>query len=212
MPFSCTDHAAPGDVRATSGPRRAGAASPWSLRATVITAVALSAWGGTGCARSPGDRLIDRSISHLEAAVEMMEAAAGDERVLLDRSMQYRALHAVEIARLRQEGEALLASLPADESAALLATGRKRSKPLDHQLQELARRFPDPSRALRLVRPLIVQATPQPKHFDEPPWMPKVPVDLLGPPPGPGGNGHAGHDHGALPPPFPASATAGDVP
>ncbi len=137
----------------------------------------------SGCAKSPGERLVDRSLVHLQAAIDMLEESAGDERALLDRAMQYRAKHGSDIAQLRTDGEALIATLSEADAKAFFEASGSRSRKLDHQLQELARRFPDPKRALRLVRPLIVQATPKPKHYDEPPWMPKVPEPMFEPPP-----------------------------
>jgi chorismate mutase len=133
------------------------------------------------CREDPGRKLVDRSIVHLEAAVDILVQGGGDEQKVLVQAMAWRARHGREMAEIRQEGHRLWNSLGPAERQALERYGRSRSQNLWARMQAEARRYPRPAEVLRYVRPLIIQAVPRPSDAAKPgslPWLPGPPPAL----------------------------------
>jgi ATP-dependent RNA helicase RhlB len=129
-----------------------------------------------GCARAPADRLVDESLGHLEAAIELLEAHAGDTQKLVVAVMQYRVAHYEDFRRLRGEGERLLAEMDEAERRDFVGRHRVRATTLAGRVEALAKRYPDERLVMRVVRPLMIVASPHPgKVGEEPPWMPPLP-------------------------------------
>ncbi len=127
-----------------------------------------------GCGKSPADQLAEQSLDHLRAAVEMLEANAPDVSKLATASMQYRVKHQGDFAKLRTEGERLLAQMSPAERTAFETRQRGEAVLLYGKLEANAKRYKDERLAMRLVRPLIVSATARPptRTDGDPPWLP----------------------------------------
>ena len=187
--------------------------------AVFIVSCLLSATMLGGCSKSPVDKLIDESVGHLEAAHTMMVDNAGNVEKLGIAVVQYRSKHRGEFRKLRIAGEKALKALPEAERKAVMERAQKRTLPLSQKIETAAGRYKDKRLALRVVRPLMVTATPRGlKKGQRPPWLPKfkeMPNDKGGShghKHGPAGHGHNhgpaghGHNHGA-PAALPAAAT-----
>ncbi|MSQ82347.1 MAG: hypothetical protein EXR77_05420 [Myxococcales bacterium] len=151
----------------------------------------------TACTKPPLDVLVDKSFIHLEAATAMIERHAGDERALLEASMGYRAQHAGEFKALRTEGERLLADQPEETQRQMATASKNRAAPLLARIAAAVQKYPDQKRALSMIRPLVVTATPRTKPGSWPGWVPKdLPptptIDMFG---GGGAQGGGQHDH-----------------
>ncbi len=185
--------------------------------------------GLAGCSKSPVEAHIESSIGHLQAAHDMLRSNAPSLEKLSIAVVQYRSKHKGEFTKLRVEGERMLKAMDDTERKALSAAAKKRALPIVQGIEAAAALYPDQRMAMRVVRPLVVTATPKGlPRGKQPPWMPKMPkVDPNALPPGLAGQGaghgtppaalmkkgaapakdpHAGHGHGpgqhhgALPP------------
>ncbi|MCO4763270.1 MAG: hypothetical protein KC502_17265 [Myxococcales bacterium] len=190
-------------------------AAVFALLSLVCGSLALS-----GCAKSPVDQLIDDSVKHLEAAHRMMVDNKGNVEKLGIAIVSYRSKHKGEFRKLRLDGEKTLNALPEAERKAVMARAAERTAPLKQKIERAAKLYKQHRIALRVVRPLIVTATPRGlAKGQQPPWMPKMPKAPDEAVPGgvkkppahlmkghgktapkhPGhdhsGHGHAGHDH-----------------
>ena len=147
-----------------------------------------------GCGRSPVERLIDESVTHLEAANAMMVEHKGSIEKLGIAVVKYRLKHRGEFRRLRVEGEKALKALSDEERKTVTERARKRTLALTQSLERASKAYKDPRMAMRLVRPLMVTATARGlAKGQRPPWMPKQLPDRAG------SGGHAGHNHGPRP-------------
>jgi len=154
------------------------------------------------CGRSPVEQMVDRSVAHLEAAVELLQSAKGDEQKLMIATMQYRAKHHADFVALRRDGEKLLAELDQAKRREIANDARHRTTPLLARIGQEAQKFPDAQRAVSYVRPLVVAGTPQGRDFQgKMPWLPEVPERPEGyQPPAAAASpatatGHEGHGH-----------------
>ena len=164
--------------------------------------------GLSGCAKSPVEKLIDESIGHLEAAHRMMVDNAGNIEKLGIAVIQYRSKHRGEFRKLRIAGEKALLAVPETERKVVMERARKRTLALKQKIEDAAGRYKDKRMAMRIVRPLMVTATPKGlAKGQQPPWLPKfpkMPAEEGGKTGAGGGHGHShGHNHGpghGLPP------------
>lgn len=155
-----------------------------------------------GCGRAPADAIADESLVHLEAAVALMTAAHGDTFELAKAVTNYRTEHRVALRALRDRGEAALRTLDDAGRRAVETRAKNKANPLLAQLEAESRKFTDPRMAMRLVRPLIVPATPRPPAVGaKPSFLPEIPELPAGMEPPPAPDPHGGHDHGPLPMP-----------
>ncbi len=169
----------------------------------------------SACQKPPIDVLVDRSVAHLQAAVDLMRAAHGDDGKLLVAAMHYRAQHHAEFVEERSQGEALLRTLNDEDKRGVETRAKNRTGPLLARIETESQKFPEPRRALRYVRPLIVAATPKPRTDGKMPWLPEVPdlpPELLDraagpdPAPAPAAAPAAARDPVAVPAPAPGGA------
>ncbi len=133
---------------------------------------------------------------HLEAAADLLERHAGDEKALLEAAMTYRAEQGRAFIALREQGERLLASAGEQKQRELATAARNRAAPLLARIDQAAQKYPDRQRALAFVRPLVVAGTPRLKPGTKPLWLPK---ELPPPPelslPSESSSSHGGHTH-----------------
>ncbi|MCB9739434.1 MAG: hypothetical protein H6747_09215 [Deltaproteobacteria bacterium] len=154
------------------------------LLAGAVVFVALAAFAG--CSKSPADRLVDESLSHLEAAATMLEEHAGKTQELVVAVMHYRVAHHEDFKRLRSEGERLLGEMGDVERRDFYGRHRQRAAALSGRLEALAKRYDDQRLVMRTIRPLMIVASPRAAKSagGDPPWLPPVP-----PPPTPPADG-----------------------
>jgi hypothetical protein len=129
-------------------------------------------WLATACGPSEAERLVDQSLQHLQAAEQLLVQHHGDERALLEAALHYRGQHSLEFKALREKGETVLRALPAADRERVTANARSRAEPIVARISQAAQKYPDPRRALALVRPLVVAGTPSLKPGIRPRWMP----------------------------------------
>ncbi len=115
------------------------------------------------------------AIGHVTAAVQMLEAANGDQRKLLDAALAYRSAHHAELHALRTAGEQQWAQLDPPTRARLTAEADAQTRPLLARLTQAAQRFADPRQALMLVQPFLLPASAQPGPANWRPWLPPQP-------------------------------------
>jgi hypothetical protein len=199
-------------ARAIAHPRP-GAAARWPALVVALAVVALAA---CRTPRTPADDLAERSLTHLAAAVELLERHAGDMNALVSAVLSYRTRHHADLRALREQGERATQAMSPAQREAFVARHRPRAVALGGRIEALSQRYPDRRLAMRVVRPLIVAATPRGIALapgQEPPWLPPLPPLPEGATPiAPPAPGHAhDHDHGVErgPPPRPG---AGVVP
>ncbi len=118
---------------------------------------------------------VDQAIGHVAAAAQLLEAADGDQRKLLDAALAYRSAHHGELHQLRTEGEAIWAQLDADTRARLTADADNRTRPLLARLELAAQKFANPRQALMLVQPFLLQASARAGPVNWKPWLPQQP-------------------------------------
>jgi hypothetical protein len=128
----------------------------------------------TGCARNPGDTLVRDSVAPLQEAVRLLREAHGDDRVLLESVMQWRAVHGPEVKAVRERAEALLPTLADPERLRLETEARNQAQPLMAQIIEASGKFREPQVVLRWLRPMLVPMRPTGIH-GPPSWLPEVP-------------------------------------
>ncbi|MSP93255.1 MAG: hypothetical protein EXR79_15910 [Myxococcales bacterium] len=185
-------------------PARSSKLTALCLAARALLVFAAGAGGWFGCARAPADVVADESLVHLEAAVGLLQTADGDTFELAKAVTNYRAEHRGELRALRERGEDALRALDDEGRRAVETRAKNKATPLLARLEAESRKFKDPRMALRLVRPLIVPATPRPPAVGaKPSFLPEIPDLPAGaePPPPPPPDPHAGNDHGPLPAP-----------
>ena len=173
-----------------------------------IVAALLVVLGLSGCTKSPVEKLIDESIGHLEAAHRMMVDNAGNIEKLGIAVVRYRSKHRGEFRKLRIAGEKALQATPEAERKVVMERARKRTLALKQKIEEAAGRYEDKRMAMRMVRPLMVTATPKGlAKGQRPPWLPKfpkMPAEEGGQAGAGGAHGpHHGHNHGPAPKPSP---------
>ena len=162
----------------------------WTVAAfVVLAAVDLSL---SGCQQDglPPEvfQLVQRSVTHLQAAETGLTEAGGDVRKLAEFSMHYRVTHTAEFIALRQDGERLLAGLTEAQRLQLGTLVRNQTEPILARIQTASQRFAEPQRALQMVRPLVVAGTPKQTQTKLMPFLPEVPplpAEMLGGPPTP---------------------------
>ncbi|GEM_PF-3057085 len=113
----------------------------------------------SGCGRSPADKLVDRSMVHLEAGVDMLKDHAPNTTKLLEAAMHYQLEHRQEFRKLRKDGEALMKSMSTDERKAFSADAYRRGNKLVTAMQTAAKKYPKPKLVLRALSPLMVTGT-----------------------------------------------------
>lgn len=195
-------HRAPPRPRVAARRPPIGAVAARDVRLAFVAAGALVALLG-GCNDEPGEELVERSAAHMEAAIELLEENEGEPMKLVEGVLTYRQAHRMDLIAIQQEGEALRQSLSPGARRELGERSMRRLRPLMHDIEQLAARYPDPRFVLRVIRPLTVPAgTRAPPPGSKPAWMPEPPPLPPGLPgaatPGdnvPRGNAH-GHTHG----------------
>lgn len=131
-----------------------------------------------GCGKSQAEKLVNESLLHTAAAVDMMEAANGNLEDLIGKVATYRVAHHAEFKKLRKDGELALQALDEKERARIEGAARRRGQAHLHRLETLSHRFRNPKLALRVVRPLIIAGTPRPSKR-RPSLLPSAPpLDL----------------------------------
>lgn len=147
-------------------------ALPFILRHCLVAILAVAATAG--CARSEGEQLVRDSLTPVHEAVRLLREAHGDDRVLLESVMQWRAVHGQEVKAVRERAERLLPTLPPDERLRLETQARNEAEPLMAQIIELSNGFRDPPTVQRWLRPMLVPMRPAGIH-GPPSWLPEVP-------------------------------------
>lgn len=175
----------------------------------------------SGCARSHEDKLIDRAMTHLEAAERMLEEADRDLTALGLAVMHYRNEHRTELLELRRDADQALREADEAKRKEMAQRSQVRTAGIMNRLLAATQRFAKPRQAQKIIQPLILQTTPVPLKGPRKikrPWMPPLPpleADPKGttttPPPHTAPvpvpddeHGHEGHAHG----PAAASPTA----
>ena len=141
-----------------------------------MMAVALSC--GTGCARSPADKLIDRAIEQLEVAEGLLAESERDPIKLRLAVMHYRNDNRVELRTLRSDAEALVSGLDASERKKLADDSRLKTAALMNRIHKLTLTYPEPKHARHAIQSLVFQAgqaAPTEPRKVRRPWMPPVP-------------------------------------
>ena len=149
-----------------------------------------------GCGKSTAEKLVDESLSHMEAAERMLREADGKLEPLIDEVGQYRLKHRKDFQRLRKQGEAAFAKLSDDERERIAGHARTRGAAAMERINTLAQKFKQPKIALRVIHPLLIAATPKPPPPGRKSLLPKAPpLDMPGAATGAGRPQHHRHVH-----------------
>lgn len=130
----------------------------------------------------------------MKAAEEMMAAADGQLEALIDAVGQYRLKHHKSFRQLRRDGEKALRAMNAEDRALLQAKAQRRGNEHMSRIDTLSKKFKQPTLALRVIRPLLIAATPRPPTGKPRDILPPVP-----PLPLPNGATTSGEAGGAVP-------------
>lgn len=129
-------------MRARPTPVRAAAAL------AILAAVATLA---TGCG-SPADEAQQASLAHLEAAVRILEANAGNTEAAGKALDDYLATNRDAILQAKARGIAALEALSPAKRDRFRARALERTRPIRERLDTLARTFPEPAPILQRLR------------------------------------------------------------
>lgn len=119
------------------------------LAAFTVGAVLLAL--GSGC-REPAEDAQDLSLHHLEAAIGILEAHAGQADEAIAALGAYLDAHREEMLATKARGITALERMSPSKREAFRANALERTRPLRERLDTLARTFPEPHRILRILR------------------------------------------------------------
>lgn len=140
------------------------------------------------CQKSPQDELVEQTVAYVHEAVELLEAAKGNEHQLIDGLVQFQATHDVAFRQFRKKLQADVAALNDEQKLHFASELRNRAAPDIAKLQLLAQGFPQPQRAMLLIRLLIIDPSPQKAIAGKQAFLPEapaIPQELLGEAPTP---------------------------
>ena len=140
------------------------------------------------CQKSPQDELVEQTVGYVHVAVELLEAAKGNEHQLIDGLVQFQGAHDAAFRQFRKKLQTEVAGLNDEQKLHFASELRNRAAPDIAKLQLLAQGFPQPQRAMLLIRPLIIDPSPQKAIAGKQaflPEAPEIPLELLGEAPSP---------------------------
>ena len=120
-------------------------------RAMAIALLGVALVLASGC-REPADEAQEVSLHHLEAAVAILEAHAGQADEAIAALDAYLDTHREEMLATKARGITALERMSPDEREAFRARSLERTRPIREHLATLARTFPEPHRILQVLR------------------------------------------------------------